>query len=94
MRLVTCTVVSPMLPFTARVVVAATPPEPVTAVTCVPLTTCVPTGVPVKGEPIGGAVPVKPIMSAPNGVINCVVIVPLEPAENTLNDGLPTALPV
>jgi hypothetical protein len=69
------------------VVDATVPPPPVTAVTCVPL--AIPD--PDNGAPIGGGLPLKPIIALPEAVIKLVVIVPLDPAEKTLNVGDPTA---
>jgi hypothetical protein len=88
--LVTDIVVAPMDAFAERVVDAATPPPPVTAVICDPVTTPVPD----NGAPIGGALELKPIAVLPEGVVKLVVIVPELPLVNTLNDGDPTADPV
>ena len=88
--LLTTISVSPILAGLASVVDADTPPLPITLVTCVPVEIPVPD----NGAPIGGIVPVNPIKSLPEGVINAVVIVPLLPLENTLNAGVPIADPV
>ena len=50
--------------------------------------------VPLIGEPTVGTTPVNPITSDPATVIKLVVIEPLEPAEATLNAGVPIADPV
>ena len=86
----TVRVVSPIAAPTVNVAVTTTPPSPVTAVICAPV--LIP--VPLIGAPIGGMVPVNPITSDPAAVAKLVVIVPLEPYENTLKVGLPTADPV
>ena len=55
--LVTVMVVSPMIALAPSVVDAAVPPDPVTAVICVPVLT----PVPVRGAPIPTAPALKPI---------------------------------
>jgi hypothetical protein len=60
--LLTVIEVAPTSAFVINVVDAATPPDPVTAVTCVPVLTPVPP----TGDPIGGGLPVNPIVSRPD----------------------------
>ena len=87
---VTSTVVSPISALEIRVVDAAAPPDPVTAVICVPLLT----PVPLSGAPICGLPEVNPIVVLPRGVIKLVVMVPELPPAATEKLGDPTADPV
>ena len=88
--LVTSMVVAPIAASALRVVEAAAPPDPVTAVICVPVVT----PVPLTGAPICGPPEANPILLLPLGVIKLVVIVPELPPDTTAKLGDPTAAPV